>query len=314
MQFDLENLTPTYVFRQGLPGSSYAFEVAERIGFSTDFIKLAKDYLDVDKNKIEDFLVELESKSKAYRDQLNVLEIENTRLKGLTNLYQSRVNELEDQKKKILQETKTKADIFLKDVNKQVELAIKNIKEANADKNIVKGERKKIEKLKSSSKELVPKSAEVNIQGPFELNAGNDVKVKDTNIEGKLVEFNTNKNKATILSGSMKLQVKYSDLIPHKIKKKEVDEYRKLNFEPSISSSKLDIRGFKPEDADYKVTRYIDDAFASNAGRVEILHGKGTGVLRNTVHEILKQHENVKKYYLADIEYGGEGITIVEFK
>jgi DNA mismatch repair protein MutS2 len=314
MQFDLENLTPTYVFRQGLPGSSYAFEVAERIGFTHEFIKLAKDYLDVDKNKIEDFLVELESKSKTYRDQLNVAEIENTRLKGLTNLYQSRVTELENQKKKILQETKIKADLFLKDVNKQVEHAIKNIKEANAEKSVVKDERKKIDELKTTSKELVPIEAEAKLTGPFELHVGNDVKVRDTNIEGKLIEFNAAKNKATIVSGSMKLQVKYTDLVPHKIKKKKVEEYRSVNFEPSIVSTTLDIRGFKPEDADYKVTRYIDDAFASNAGRVEILHGKGTGVLRNTVHEILKQHENVKKYYLADIEYGGEGITIVEFK
>jgi DNA mismatch repair protein MutS2 len=313
MQFDLENLTPTYLFRQGLPGSSYAFEVAERIGFNKDFIELSKKYLDVDKNKIEDFLVELETKSKTYRDQLNKAEVENTRLKGLTNLYHSRVTELEKQKKKILQETKTKADLFLKDVNKKVEQTIKTIKEANAEKSIVKDERKKIEELKVTSDELMPKAKEI-VTSDFQLNKGDGVKVRDTNIEGELLEFNKSKNKATIISGTMKLQVKFNELIPQKLKKKNADEYRPVNFEPVIETSTLDIRGYKPEDADYKVIRYIDNAFASNAGRVEILHGKGTGVLRNTVHQILKQHENVKKYYLADIEYGGEGITIVEFK
>ncbi|MBL1215729.1 MAG: endonuclease MutS2 [Ignavibacteriae bacterium] len=314
MQFDLENLTPTYLFRQGLPGSSYAFEVAERIGFDKEFIQLSKKYLDVDKNKIEDFLVELETKSKTYRDQLNKAEVENARLKGLTNLYQSRVTELEKQKKKILQETKTKADLFLKDVNKKVEQTIKNIKESNAEKSLVKDERKKIEELKITSKELLPAAEEEMAAGDFKLSKGDGVKVRDTNIEGELLDFNESKNKATIISGTMKLQVKFNDLYPQKLKKKNADEYRPVNFEPVIETSTLDIRGYKPEDADYKVIRYIDDAFASNAGRVEILHGKGTGVLRQTVHEILKHHDSVKKYYLADIEFGGEGITIVEFK
>merc|ERR1711879_181995 len=113
MEYDIENLNPTYKFRQGMPGSSYAFEVAERIGFSKEFIGTAREYVDTEKSRIEDFLVELEQKANDYRLKLNAAERENSRLKGLANLYEDKVNKLEKQKKDILAKTKSEAESYL---------------------------------------------------------------------------------------------------------------------------------------------------------------------------------------------------------
>ena len=102
MEFDHKNLEPTYHFKQGIPGSSYAFEIAKRIGYDDEFLKTAKEYLDSDKHNIETFLSEIESKSFELNEKLKKLEIENARLSGLSNLYKQHLDRLNKEKKEIL--------------------------------------------------------------------------------------------------------------------------------------------------------------------------------------------------------------------
>ena len=313
MEFDNEHLKPTYIFKQGLPGSSYAFEVAERIGFDKEFTKLAKEYLDTNKTKVEEFLVDLENKSKLLQDKLNKSELENTRLKGLANLYQTQVTNLEKQKKEILNETKKKADSYLKDVNKRVENAIKVIKESNADKKVIKEERKKLEEVKYETKDLFKEEVEPTSKN-YEFKVGDNVLVKNTATDGIISEIDQSKKEAVITSGNIKLRVKINNLVLSKKKSKEPEQTYRPQYIAEVSNYRLDIRGKKPEEAEFEVIRFIDDAYASSMKNVEILHGKGSGVLKNMVHEILKKHESVKDYYHAHVEMGGEGITIIELK
>ncbi len=312
MEFDTTNLQPTYKFHQGMPGSSYAFEVAERIGFDKKFIDLAKRYLDTDKNKVEEFLVQIERKSKELREQLNKLEIENTRLKGLANLYHQKIENLEKQKKEILEDTKEKAQLYLKDVNKTIEEAIRNIRESNADKKTIKIEKQKIDDLKKeTSKKVYGEQGKAPIEKDFKI--GDYAAVKDTNAVGIITEIDKNKNKATITIGSIKLQSKVSDLIPANKQEQPSVNYKRNSYEPQLHSYRLDIRGKRAEESEYEVFKFLDEAYASGVNRIEILHGKGTGALKQVVHEILKNYKSVKNYYFADIESGGDGVTIVEF-
>lgn len=313
MEFDTENLIPTYKFRQGIPGSSYAFEVAGRIGFDRDFIDLAKKYLNTDKMKVEDFLIELETRSKSLEKKLKEYEIENTRLKGLTNLYQQNVEKLENQKKEIIKDAQSKADEYLRDINRRVENAIKQIKESNASADIIKNARKQIEEVKSENKKEAKQSVVSDFKNVI-LSVGDYVSLKNSNASGKIIEIDHSKNKATVLAGSIKLQAKVSDLKP--VKKSEVEtkpETRNDYFVPS-ANFRIDIRGRKPEEVEYELIKFVDDAYAAGLGRIEILHGKGTGVLKKLVKEILSGHIGVKNHYFANIEHGGEGITIVELK
>lgn len=313
MEFDTENLVPTYKFRQGLPGSSYAFEVAGRIGFDRSFIELAKEYLNSDKMKVEDFLIELETRSKNLEKKLKEYEIENSRLKGLTNLYQQNIEKIENQKREILKEAKNKADEYLRDINKRVEDAVRQIKESNANADKIKDARRKIEEVKIENKEKVKQDFGTDIKNVI-LSVGDYVTIKNSNASGKILEIDSNKNKASVLAGSIKLQVRLEDLIP--ARKKEVEEKpvnRNDYFVPS-ANIKIDIRGKKPEETEYELIRFVDDAYSAGLGRIEILHGKGTGVLKKLVKEILSNHIGVKQFYYANIEHGGEGITIVELK
>lgn len=313
MEFDTENLVPTYKFRQGVPGSSYAFEVAGRIGFDRSFIELAKEYLNSDKMKVEDFLIELETRSKSLEKKLKEYEIENSRLKGLTNLYQQNIEKLENQKRDILKEAKNKADEYLRDINKRVEDAVRQIKESNANADKIKEARRKIEEIKVENKEKVKQDFGTEIKNII-LSVGDYVTIKNSSASGKILEIDSAKNKASVLAGSIKLQVKLEDLIP--ARKKEVEEkpvYRSDYFVPS-ANIKIDVRGKKPEEAEYELIRFVDDAYSAGLNRIEILHGKGTGVLKKLVKEILSNHIGVKQFYFANIEHGGEGITIVELK
>ncbi|MBA4317246.1 MAG: endonuclease MutS2 [Flavobacterium sp.] len=314
MEFDTENLIPTYYFNQGIPGSSYAFEITSRIGFETSFIELAKQYLESDKSKIEELLVQLENKSQQMRTQLHKAEVENSRLTGLTNLYENKISLLEKQKKEILEQTKSKADQYLKDVNKRVEEAIKNIKEAGASKEVIKAEKKKIDELKNENKILVyEKPVPVtNDNKPLEI--GSYAQIKNTTTFGTILEIDPQKNKATLSVGNLKLQVKLSDLLNATKKEYEIEQKKSSSYLPEMQSNRLDIRGRKPEECEYEIVRFIDEAYSSGTGQVEILHGKGTGVLKKTVHDILKGHHGVKSYHFAHVEFGGEGITIVEFR
>jgi DNA mismatch repair protein MutS2 len=314
MQFDSENLKPTYIFNQGMPGSSYAFEVANRIGFDDQFIDLAKKYLDTDKTKIEDFLVSLEMKSQNMKEQLDKYERENVRLKGLTNLYQNQIDKLEYQKKEILSDAKVKANLYLTDINKKIEDAVKNIREFGANKEVVKEERKKIEKIKSETLTVFKKETAERVSEKVDLQIGDYASVRNTNSVGIVFEIDKEKNKAVLNVGTLKIKTKYSDLVP--AKKSEIEKPFSNNFDLDQNeiSYRLDLRGMRGEEAEFEILKFLDSAHMNGTDRVEILHGKGTGILKRITHATLKKYPSVKKYYYANIEFGGEGITVVEFK
>jgi DNA mismatch repair protein MutS2 len=117
-----------------------------------------------------------------------------------------------------------------------------------------------------------------------------------------------------VVIGSLKVNVNLSELVPSKKSNSDVQKFSKIDYYSNLQSVKLDIRGKKPEEAEFEVIRFIDDAYSSNTKEVEILHGKGTGALRETVTEILKSHQFVESFHFAKIELGGEGLTIVKLK
>lgn len=310
MIYDVEKLEPTYLFRLGIPGSSYAFEVARRIGINDSVIDVAKDNLDEDKNKIEEFLVELETNSNKMREKLNEYERENIRLKGLANLYQSKTKLLEKEKKDIILDARSKANEYLKNINKEVEQTIKRIKESNAEKSVIVEEKKKISELKKQNAVIVVED-DNNEQESFIPVVGSFVKIKDTNTVGEIVKITG--SIAEIISGKIKLKAKINRLVNVKQQRKNVsNNYR--NYSTDSPEIRIDIRGKKPEEVEFQLLKFIDNAYTNNLSKVEIVHGKGTGVLKQMVHHLLKKHEGVKDFEFAMIELGGEGVTVAHLK
>ncbi len=312
MKFDTENLKPTYEFRQGLPGSSYAFEIAKKIGLSDSILQNAKLHLDIDKNKIEKFLVEIEKKSHELNKKLKSLEIENARLKGLANLYETKINNLKTKQAEILNQTSEKAKTFIEGINRKFESTIKNIRESEADKKIIKQEKEKINQLKQDVNKFYTPENNDEFVPHRKLKIGDYVKLKDSTTSGIITEIDEQKKRVSITSGNLKLNIKLSNLELAK-KKKEIAEY-KTEYRPYIPNTRLDIRGRKPEEVEFEIIKFIDDSYAANVERVEILHGKGTGILKSSVQKLLGKHSLVKNFYFADVEVGGDGITIIELK
>lgn len=313
MEFDHINLKPTYKFKQGIPGSSYAFEIARRIGFDNSLLDVATEYLDTNKNKIEDFLIEIEKKSQLLEEKLKQFEQENSRLKELTSQYQLKVKELEKEKREILKKAKLDADNYLININKSFEQIVKELKETKADVSVIKESRKIIQNLKETNKNILPDDIDLTDKS-YNFAVGDYASVKNTSTTGKIVDINSEKKKVSLLVGSMKMQVKLSDLIPAKKRKEIVESVGIYSGIDSLSGTRLDIRGNFPEEAEFEVVKFIDTAFTSGLERIEILHGKGTGALKKMVRDVLTNHSSVKNFYYAPIEAGGEGITIAELK
>lgn len=313
MEFDLAAIKPTYRFKQGFPGSSYAFEIAKRIGFDDDFLNDAKGFLEDDQQKMETMLLSLEERSNFLNDQLQQISIENSRLKSLTNLYQQKNLQLEKEKKEILRKTKQDAESFLISSKKTIEKTIKEIKERKADKESIKITRDTVANLDETIKDFVKEDIDLS-QNSLNFELGDYVQIKNTATSGKIFELSKDKKEASIFVGSLKIQVKTNALAHTKKEAKKFNEA--ASYSPIISEIKyrLDLRGEKPEQAEFEVVKFLDAAYTGNYDRVEILHGKGTGALKKMVKEILQKHEGVKNFYFAPVEFGGEGITIVELK
>lgn len=309
LEFNHKNLTPTYKFKQGIPGSSYAFEIAKRIGLDHELISTAQNYLDSDKQNIENFLIALEEKSQALEDQLRKVEAENIKLSELSDYYKKSIDKLNNEKKEIIKNAKAEAENYLKDLNKRFEKIIKDLKESNADRGVIKSSQIIIKELKEKNKSIFSEALDVIDQNEI-LTVGDYVQIKNTHTGGKIIEII--KDKALLVSGGLKIQASLSDLVKSKKEDKIQNNFIKLSV--ANPAYRLDIRGAKPEEAKFEVIKFIDDAYVSGLSRVEILHGKGTGVLKKLVKEILKSHDKVKGFGFAPIDLGGEGITIAELK
>jgi DNA mismatch repair protein MutS2 len=313
MEFDNVNLKPTYSLKQGIPGSSYAFEVAKRIGFNDRFFQLAENYLDIDKYKVENFLIDLETKSKKLEQQLRDANLENTRLTGLANLYQKNIDKLNNEKKEILQKTKEDAETYLRGVNSKIERIIKELRESSASADVIKKSHNLIQTIKEENRNIFKEPVDLK-EIKTDFTVGDFVCIKDTETGGEIVEISKDMKKAILNTGKMKMNIPVANLEKSNPVKEKSADISNNSYNVVSQQIRLDIRGERPEYAEFEVIKFIDTAYTSGLERVEILHGKGTGALKKMVFDLLKRHDKIKNFYFAQIEFGGEGITIAELK
>jgi len=254
MEFDNEKLAPTYRFKLGTPGSSYAFEIAKRRGMEDKILESATDFMDSDKYKLENFLIELENKSNKLEIKLKELEIENSRLAGLSTLYRKNIERLENEKKDILKKAKSDAEDFLKDINKKVENVIKEIRESGAKKEVIKEAKKIVEELKEDTKKLY--KPDIGLESKLaDFNINDFVKIKNTATYGRIIQIDKERNKAIIESGTIKMQVDTNELIVEDTRQNKKEETHYHNFKFPETNYRLDIRGRKPEEADFEILK-----------------------------------------------------------
>ncbi|MEE9430243.1 MAG: Smr/MutS family protein, partial [Melioribacteraceae bacterium] len=179
-----------------------------------------------------------------------------------------------------------------------------------ADTKIIKEEKKKINLLKEEITQSYQTEEVVEKNNSTFVN-GDNVSIKDSTTSGTIVEIE--KNIITLDTGNIRIKANIKNIIHSKIKK-ENKEQNYFITEISSAKTKLDIRGWKPEEAEFEIIKFVDDAYLGNLKHIEIIHGKGKGVLRATVHEILKSHDLIGEFNLAKIEFGGDGVTTIRLK
>lgn len=321
MQFDPTLLKPTYRLRQGIPGSSYAFEIAARVGIPHRVLRQARELAGTYREASEQLVQELQQRQLELeaRDQ-EVRQLEAQLEEKLASTTQ-RAEDLARKKEAVLEAARAEAKALLEEANRSIERTIREIRERDAEKEATKVLRRELrktgEKLTGASKKhasSTKKAPDAAVAPTGELRLGGRVRVRSTGAEGILESLDTKRARVSV--GQLTLTVQPTDLEPLAAGPAPTKRpTRTVRARPLDARLKLDLRGKRVEEALPLLNAFIDDATIAGLERLEILHGKGTFVLRDAVRRHLRS-EFRHVHHLADAEeeFGGSGITVVQLK
>jgi DNA mismatch repair protein MutS2 len=321
MEFDQKTLSPTYRFRKGLPGSSYAFEIAQRMGVSDFILKRSRELLGDTRNRLEHLIAELERMGQEAASTRNELEKELRDAQKLANEYEQKHETLTRQRDQIREKALLEAKSIMQSANARVEDAVRRIMEGKVAKKDIKQIRKELEdekKAVDSGLQQVQQHKEPKVLGTPPV-AGDTVKLSDGHSTGELVEVDG--KRAVVMVNGLRLKTNYNNLVKVQAPAKKKSPQITVTVIGSAdddglvrkASPSLDIRGKRGEEAIAELTIYLDKAMSSGLNQVEIIHGKGDGILRKLVHNHLGTRKEVKEFALAPWEQGGPGCTLVYF-
>ncbi|MBO7469753.1 MAG: Smr/MutS family protein [Bacteroidales bacterium] len=325
MLFDTRYLQPLYVMMIGKPGSSFAFEIAKKIGFPNEILDSAaeisgREHLDFDQQ-----LQQLEIEKKEVRKKEYELKVADKLLDEIVTKYKNHLAEIEKKKKQLLHEANKEAQALIDGANAKIERTIREIKEAQAEKNRTKELREELKEMKQNlvdeeknlSKQL--KAEEKEEIANLDLKVGDTVCINELEVVGELLEISD--TDVTIQFGGVRLRT-----TADKLRKISRSQARKAQQNPSYLRKSimndinekaqkfnltLDVRGQRGDEAVDNVAKYIDEATLLSIKEVSILHGKGNGILRKLIREYLSKQSCVKNFSDASLETGGAGITRV---
>lgn len=313
LEFDEEKFKPTYNFLTGIPGNSYAFSLVENIGLPRIVIERARKYLGDRHSELEESIAILQKyRAEAVRARSEA-EALKAKLEKMIKDYDARSKELKIKRKQIIDDAKTEALSILDEANSLVEKTIREIKEQNRAISEIKQEyRAKKQSLEKEVKKI-EKSQPEKHTAPETLTVGQAVAHVDnpTNV-GYVIECDNNEKIALVEFNGLKFKIPYKHLTIAKVK--NTRQGQPIEYIKYDATTKLDLRGMRADEALRALDEFIDDALLNNLDYITILHGKGTGALKQVVHDFLSRHPAIASFRLGELVEGGAGITIVKFK
>lgn len=319
MKYDTNHLEPLYELEIGKPGSSFAFEIAQKIGFNKKIIDLAKSKLNKKQVDLDKLLLETAAEKQVWEAKSKGLSEEEKQLKELKAHYSQLKNALEENKKFILDQAKKEAKTIIKESNQLIEKTIREIKETKAEKIETKKLREEIQKHEAEKLHLKPEKPKNErpelkiIEG--EIGVGDWV-LMDSGAYGQISGIK-GKDFEVVL-GDFKTLVKKQKLTKILAPKQEKNHARNkgldMNTKLAHFSIDLDIRGKRGEEVLGLLDSYINDAILVGVLEVRIIHGKGDGILRKLVRNYLKNFKQIGKMHDEHADRGGAGVTIVVFR
>lgn len=321
VEFDVETLRPTYRLLIGVPGKSNAFEISRRLGLDDFVIEKAKGFVSEENMQFEDLIRDLQEKSiianrdarEAERIKIETEKIKRTyeeKLKRLETTRDKAYNEARREAKEIISAAKDEADEILKAMRELEKLGI-----SGGGRKRLEEERKKLKDSLEDREKALIKERENAGEVIEKVTLGMEAFLPSLNQKVIIISMPDNRGEVQVEAGIMKISVKLKDLRKaEKTKEEKVRKKREVKLNLRSVESRLDLRGLDAEEACYRTDKYLDEAYMANLGEVTIVHGKGTGILRKAINDMLKRHPHVKSYRLGAYGEGGDGVTMVELK
>jgi DNA mismatch repair protein MutS2 len=320
MTFDEESLVPTYQYRPGVPGSSYALEIAERVGFPKALLETARGFVGKGMLGLEDLVSDLSQKIEQYEKLRRESDLKLNEYAALQKLYQDKTKEL----KRVQAEAKAKAvaeaELMLEKTSRDMEGVIKQIKKEQASKEAVRAARETLREVREQVEEQRAESQKVlepdkpARQKLERANVGDLVAIDDLQGVGTVVSTQKGGRRAEVEIGGVRLWVEAERLSIAEPEKKQPRVAMNFTLETRHVSPQLDLRGKYGDEALPELDSYLAAAAESNLGQVTVIHGKGTGALRVKVREFLDTHPLVRSYHDGGPKSDDFGSTVVELK
>lgn len=323
VEFDVNTLSPTYKLTIGVPGKSNAFEISSRLGLRESIINEARELISDENKDFEDILSKIEYDRKQMeisKERQNKLEEEVEELKTKLN---NEISKTKDSSEKIIKKAKDEAYDIILEAQKSSSELIKKLKflQSTDDENTAQ-EATKIEKEFSSRlKTNISKKSILEVVDKKDiknLEIGDTVEVLGMNDTGEVLTLPNKKGDIQVQVGIMKINaniknLKYIESIEEKKANTNIKNIIK-NKSSNNLSREIDLRGYNIEEAIYEIDKFIDDAYIVGLKEIMLIHGKGTGVLRQGVQSYLKKNKHVKSFRIGTYAEGGTGVTVVEIK
>ena len=321
MEFDREQIRPTFVFRMGLPGSSYAFEIAARLGMPGDVLGDAEMFAGGERKSLDGLIAEMEEHVKRADDERRRAESERMATEAVRHDYESRLDEFREKKQALMQEALTESRTIVSEANRAIETAIRGIREKSAThESIVEAKaivREKTEEIKKRAAKIRKKSPKPSREPVTTLETGMTVWVESIGADAVVEGILDGGRKARIRVGKSKatLIVQSGDLFKSDTPQKKEEQVVTINVKTSgVTSYEIDLRGMIFDEARAALDIFLDRLHVSGYERAHIIHGKGTGALRKKIGAYLAKHPYIESQRLGEWNEGSFGVTVVTMK
>ena len=324
-EFSVETLRPTYRLLIGIPGKSNAFAISSKLGLPDHIIEDAKRHITEDKESFEDLLANLEnSRVTIEKERLEIAGYKEE-VKALKQKLEAKQEKIDQAKEKILRQANEEAREILQNAKELADETIRVFQKAEAGisiKDLEKSRQKVRDKISEKNEKLTLKNDKPThkVLKPTQIKPGDSVKVVSMGLKGTVSSLPDKNGNLFVQCGIIRSKVSLNDLVLIEEEtintgKMQRSSSGKLKMSKSYSiSTEINLLGRTVDEALSELDKYLDDAYLAHLPSVRVVHGKGTGALRNAVHNYLRKNRVVKNYRLGEYGEGDAGVTIVEFK
>jgi DNA mismatch repair protein MutS2 len=336
-EFDVETLRPTYRLLIGIPGKSNAFAISSKLGLSDEIIASAREHISEEEESFEDLLTDLENSRRTIENERNEIQRYKAEIESLKKKLEQKQERIDAQKDKILREANEEARKILQEAKDVADEAIRDFQKVNVSKTSIQDLEKTRTKVRDKITEKNAKLTTTQekpthkLLKPNQIKPGDMVKVVSMGLKGTISSKPDAKGDLFVQCGIIRSKVNIKDLVLINEDALSGNAAYKKSFggagspkrtgggnigmsKAATLSTEINLLGRTVDEALSELDKYLDDAYLSHTPSVRIVHGKGTGALRQAVHQYLRRISYVKSFHLGEYGEGDSGVTIAEFK